>query len=72
MRLCDLLPGMRCCVVDTDTGLPVRALEMGILPGAVIEVARVAPLGDPISLKMKNCELAIRKADAAGIAVCTL
>ncbi len=69
MRLSELQPGTRCCVVETGSGIPVRALEMGILPGAVLEVARVAPFGCPLSLKLKSCELAIRLEDAACIQV---
>ena len=46
-----------------------RLLEMGLLPGSTIEIARFAPMGDPIDLKIRGYHLSIRKADARGILV---
>ena len=46
-----------------------RLLEMGLLPGTVIEVVRVAPLGDPIELSLRGYALSIRRAEAMAIDV---
>ena len=46
-----------------------RILEMGVIPGAWIEVERVAPLGDPIQVKIKGYHLTLRKEEAVGIEV---
>lgn len=46
-----------------------RLLEMGIIPGAIIESIRVAPLGDPVEFRVKGYNLSIRKGDAACIEV---
>jgi Fe2+ transport system protein FeoA len=46
-----------------------RLLEMGLTPGSEIEVIRVAPMGDPLDLKIRHYHLSIRKEDAAGIHV---
>lgn len=46
-----------------------RLLDMGIIKGATIEVIKVAPLGDPISIKVKGYYLNLRKEEAAQIAV---
>jgi len=46
-----------------------RIVEMGVTPGAVVEVERVAPLGDPMSIKVKGYHLSLRKEEAEGIEV---
>ncbi len=46
-----------------------RIAEMGMLPGAVAEVIRVAPLGDPIDVKLRGYHLSLRKTEAAGVVV---
>lgn len=46
-----------------------RLLEMGVTPGAVIELERIAPLGDPIDIKMKGYHLSLRKEEAEGIEI---
>ncbi|MCP1715452.1 ferrous iron transport protein A [Methanocalculus alkaliphilus] len=46
-----------------------RLLEMGIIPGAIIESIRVAPLGDPVEFRIKGYSLSIRKKDASCIDV---
>lgn len=46
-----------------------RIADMGVTPGAMIELVRVAPLGDPIDIKVKGYHLSLRKEDALGIAV---
>ena len=46
-----------------------RLLDMGIIKGTTIEVVRVAPLGDPIDIKVKGYHLSLRKEEAAQIFV---
>jgi len=46
-----------------------RLMEMGIVPGAVIEVVRTAPLGDPIQVCLRNYHLALRRVEARAITV---
>jgi len=46
-----------------------RIVEMGVTPGSVVEVERVAPLGDPIDIKVKGYHLSLRKEEAEGIEV---
>jgi ferrous iron transport protein A len=41
-----------------------RIMDMGITKGVEILVQKVAPLGDPIEITVRNYELSIRKADA--------
>ena len=46
-----------------------RIMDMGITKGVEIYVRKLAPLGDPRELNIRNYELSIRKADAAMIEV---
>ena len=44
-------------------------MEMGLLPGTRVRVVRVAPLGDPLELRVRHYALSVRRADAARISV---
>ncbi|MBQ9412503.1 MAG: ferrous iron transport protein A [Oscillospiraceae bacterium] len=46
-----------------------RIMDMGITKRTRVYVRKVAPLGDPIELTVRNYELSIRKADAEMIEV---
>lgn len=55
--------------INKKTSATKRLVEMGINRGAVIEVERVAPLGDPIEVKVKGYHLSIRKEEAQNVEV---
>lgn len=46
-----------------------RIMDMGITKGCDVYVRKVAPLGDPIEVTVRNYELTLRKEDAAFIEV---
>ena len=46
-----------------------RILDMGVVSGTPVEVQRVAPLGDPIEIRVKGYNLTLRKEEAANIQV---
>ena len=46
-----------------------RIMDMGITKGSEIYIRKVAPLGDPIEITVRNYELSLRKADAEMIEV---
>lgn len=46
-----------------------RMMDVGLTKGALVFVRKVAPLGDPIEVTVRNYELSIRKADAEMIEV---
>lgn len=46
-----------------------RIMDMGITKGIELTIRKVAPLGDPIEITVRNYELSIRKADAQMIEV---
>lgn len=46
-----------------------RIMDMGITKGVEVYIRKVAPLGDPVEVKVRGYELSIRKADADMIQV---
>lgn len=70
-KLNDVRPGERCKVVKiTSKGnLFKRITEMGLTTGTVIEIERIAPLGDPVEMKVKGYHLSLRKDEASKIEV---
>lgn len=46
-----------------------RIMDMGITKGTEVFIRKVAPLGDPVEVTVRNYELSIRKADAQLIEV---
>ena len=52
-----------------DGAIKRRIMDMGITKGTEVFVRKVAPLGDPIEVKVRGYELSLRKADAAMIEV---
>ena len=46
-----------------------RIIDMGVVAGTEVEMQRVAPLGDPIQIKVKGYHLTLRKKEAANIKV---
>jgi len=55
--------------IQGEGTLNKRLLDMGIIKGTKIEVIKVAPLGDPIDIKVKGYHLSLRKEEAAQISV---
>lgn len=52
-----------------EGALKRRIMDMGITKGVVITVRKVAPLGDPMELRVRGYELSLRKSDAEMIEV---
>ena len=46
-----------------------RIMDMGLTKGVQVYVRKVAPLGDPMELTVRNYELSVRKADAERVEV---
>jgi ferrous iron transport protein A len=53
--------------VDFDNLSSKKLLNMGFTPGTVFCIKRIAPLGDPIIVKIRNYCLAVRKKDLMSI-----
>ena len=71
MKLSELKPGEMGVVIKVGGRGAVhsRLLSMGILPGTVIRVARLSPLGDPIEYEIRGMFLSLRRAEAEEIDV---
>lgn len=71
MTLKDVRVGQTVKVTKIIATGPVkrRIMDMGITKGVEIFVRKVAPLGDPMELKVRGYELSVRKADAEMIEV---
>ena len=52
-----------------DGAVKRRIMDMGITKGVQIYVRKVAPLGDPIEVTVRDYELSLRKVDAEMIEV---
>lgn len=46
-----------------------RLMDMGVIRGSEIQVEKIAPLGDPIEVKIKGYSLTLRKQDAENILI---
>lgn len=55
--------------VGGEGSLRQHFLDMGVIPGAEVTVVKLAPMGDPMELKIHGYELTLRLADAAQIEV---
>ena len=47
-------------------------MEMGLLPGARVEMVRRAPFGDPLEIRLRGYLLSLRSADAAEVSLAPL
>ena len=66
----DLKPGQSGMIVSVGGHQPAvkrRLVDMGLTPGTVVTVRKIAPLGDPIEVNLRSYELSLRKEDAACI-----
>ncbi len=66
----DRLPVGQTAVISEVGGegsLRCRLLDMGLIPGTTVTVCKIAPMGDPMELRLRGYELTIRLADARQI-----
>jgi ferrous iron transport protein A len=72
LTLGDLQVGDRARVValgKTDRAYREKLLAFGLTPGTVLSVARVAPLGDPLELRVRGFALSLRRGEASVVTV---
>ena len=55
--------------VGGKKGIRRRLMDMGVVKDAIIVMQRVAPLGDPVEIKIKGYDLALRLEEAAEIMI---
>ena len=61
--------GARVVSVAAPENGGLRLMEMGIVPGAPVQVLNCAPLGDPLQILVRNDRLALRREDAQSVHV---
>ncbi|MHB9035504.1 MAG: FeoA family protein [Armatimonadota bacterium] len=71
MNLAMLKPGERARITSIGAIGPLkrRLMDMGVIVGEAIRVERIAPLGDPVEVTVKNYKLSLRKKEAESISV---
>ncbi len=55
--------------VGGDGALRCRLLDMGLIPRTHVTLQKVAPMGDPIEIRVRGYELTLRVEEAAKIEV---
>ena len=55
--------------VGGERALRCHLLDMGLIPQTAVRVEKVAPLGDPLELRVRDYSLSLRKEDARNITV---
>ena len=71
MRLNELKTGQSARIerVGGEGALRQHFLDMGVIPGAEVTLVKLAPLGDPMELRIHGYELTLRLADAEKIEI---
>ena len=70
-KLSALLPGEagRVVAIAGDGDGVQRLMDMGVIRGTTLSVIRVAPLGDPLEVKVRGFMLTLRRSEAEHITV---
>lgn len=55
--------------VKGDGTIALRLMQMGIVPGVSVRIVKSAPLGDPIQIRVRDFDLALRRLEARTITV---
>ena len=55
--------------VGGEGPLRCRLLDMGLIPRTRVRLEKIAPLGDPLELRVRGYSLSLRKEDAGKIEV---
>ena len=67
----ELIPGERARIVchHAQGAVRQRLMDLGLMPDAQLELVRVAPLGDPIEVRVGACSVVMRRREAASVEV---
>jgi Fe2+ transport system protein FeoA len=71
MTLADLKPGEtgKIVKINIEGALKRRLMDMGVVGGTQVRVEKVAPMGDPIEVRIKSYALSLRRGEAKSIEV---
>jgi len=69
--LSELSPKEKGKIVRVEGGGDIgrRMMDMGVVPGTEVEVVRIAPLGDPMEVRLKGYNLSLRRDEAQRVKV---
>ena len=70
--LSDLMVGQKAKILklnETNKAIRRHLLDMGIIKDTEVTIKKIAPMGDPIDISLRDYELCIRKADLSKIEV---
>src|SRR5438128_2577586 len=64
-----LQPGDRGTIGRLDGGGPIRQrlLELGLTPGTTVTLVRLAPLRDPMEIRVRGYQLCVRRSEADAV-----
>jgi len=54
---------------ETNRAIRRHLLDMGMTRDAIVTIKKIAPMGDPIDISLRDYELCIRKTDLSKIEV---
>ena len=71
LSLTELKPGQsgRVQRIEGDPSVRRRLQEMGLIRGTPVQFVRVAPLGDPIEIRVRGYHLSLRRQEAEAVIV---
>ena len=71
MTLADLNPGEtgKIIKINVEGALKRRLMDMGVVAGTQVRVERIAPMGDPVEVRIKSYALSLRRTEAKSIEV---
>jgi len=70
--LSDLMVGQKAKILklnETNKAIRRHLLDMGMIKDTEVTIKKIAPMGDPIDISLRDYELCIRKADLSKIEV---
>jgi ferrous iron transport protein A len=69
-KLSELAQGKKATIHSFEKNeIFIKLMEMGCIPGEVVKVEQIAPLGDPISISVAGYNLSLRLSEAEEILV---
>jgi ferrous iron transport protein A len=55
--------------IPAESAVNQRLMNLGLLPGMMVKIVQVAPLGDPIAIEFTGQRISIRRSEAALIVI---
>ncbi len=70
MSIADLEKGQKAQIIGyTDGCAHLRMMEMGFLPGEILQIIQIAPLGGPMAIGISGYVLSLRREEAKTVLV---